>query len=119
MWLLYVLINVKTHNPHVIRSRYRSRFGIETSYRCMRQTHAMTTSRNPALRFFLLGVAFLITNLWSALRWRYCQRPRRGGRTVVKTDYELQRHLQFLDQFISQFYHLISFICSQVEPLDP
>jgi hypothetical protein len=119
VWLLYVLINVKTHNPHVIRSRYRSRFGIETSYRCMRQTHAMTTSRNPALRFFLLGVAFLITNLWSALRWRYCQRPRRGGRTVVKADYELQRHLQFLDQFISQLYHPISFICSQVEPLDP
>jgi hypothetical protein len=63
VWLLYVLINVKTRNPQAIRTRYRSRFGIETGYRCMRQSHAMTTSRNPALRFFLLGVAFLITNL--------------------------------------------------------
>jgi hypothetical protein len=84
VWLLYVLINLKTKNPQVIRSRYRARFGIETGYRCMRQTHAMTTSRNPALRFFLLGLAFLITNLWSTLRWRYCQRPRRGGRTIDK-----------------------------------
>jgi len=84
VWLLYVLINVKTKNPQVIRSCYRARFGIETGYRCMRQTHAMTTSRNPALRFFLLGLAFLITNLWSTLRWRYCQRPRRGGRTIDK-----------------------------------
>jgi hypothetical protein len=84
VWLLYVLINLKTKNPQVIRSRYRARFGIETGYRCMRQTHALTTSRNPALRFFLLGLAFLITNLWSTLRWRYCQRPRRGGRTIDK-----------------------------------
>jgi hypothetical protein len=119
VWLLYVIINVKTQNPQVIRSRYRARFGIETGYRCMRQTHAMTTSRNPALRFFLLGMAFLITNLWSALRWRYCQRPRRGGRTVDKVAYELQRHRQFLAQFIDQRYHPISCIFAQVPPLEP
>ena len=118
-WLLYVLVNVSTRNPHVVRARYRARFGIETGYRCMRQTHAMTTSRNPALRFFLLGVAFLITNLWSALRWRYCQRPRRGGRTVDKTAYELRRHLQFLAQFIDQCYHPISCIRAQAIPLEP
>jgi putative transposase len=119
VWLLYVLIKVSTHHPDVIRARYRSRFGIESSYRCLRQTHAMTTSRNPALRFFLLGVAFLITNLWSALRWRYAQLPRRGGRTVVKTVYELQRHLQFLAQFIDQRYLPVSSICAQVLPLEP
>jgi hypothetical protein len=119
VWLLYVLINVKTRNPQAIRARYRSRFGIETGYRCMRQTHAMTTSRNPALRFFLLGVAFLITNLWSALRWRYCQRPRQGGRIVEATAYELQRHCQFLNQFINDRYVPISRIYAQIAPLDP
>lgn len=118
VWLLYVLVNVKTKNPQVIRSRYRARFGIETGYRCMRQTHTMTTSLNPALRFFLLGVAFLITNLWSVLRWRYCQRPRRGGRTVDKAAYELQRHRQFLAQFIDQRYHPTSCIYAQVAPLE-
>jgi len=119
IWLLYVLINVKTRNPQAIRTRYRSRFGIETGYRCMRQTHAITTSRNPALRFFLLGVAFLITNLWSALRWRYCQRPRQGGRIVEETAYELQRHCQFLHQFINDRYVPISRIYARVAPLDP
>lgn len=118
VWLLYVLINVKTRNPQAIRARYRSRFGIEASYRCMRQTHAMTTSRNPAIRFFLLGVAFLITNLWSALRWRYCQRPRQGGRIVEKTAYELQRHCQFLNQFINDSYVPISCVYAQYDPLD-
>jgi hypothetical protein len=119
VWLLYVLVNVKTRNPQAIRARYRARFGIETGYRCMRQTHAMTTSRNPAVRFFLLGVAFLITNLWSALRWRYCQLPRRGGRTVNKTAYELQRHCQFLAQLINERYHLLTCIYAQTAPLDP
>lgn len=119
VWLLYVLVNVKTRNPQAIRSRYRSRFGIETGYRCMRQTHAMTTSRNPAVRFFFLGVAFLITNLWSVLRWCYCQKPRRGGRSVDKAAYELQRHCQFLAQSINDRYHPLACIYAQVAPLDP
>ena len=85
----------------------------------MRQTHAVTTSRNPAVRFFLLGVAFLITNLWSVLRWRYCQRPRRGGRTVDQKTYELQRQRQFLAQFIDERYSPVSSIYAQAFPLEP
>jgi putative transposase len=119
VWLLYVVLNCSTKNPQTIRSRYRSRFGIETGFRCMRQTHAMTTSRNPALRFFLLGVAFLILNLWVVLRWRFCQLPRRGGRTINKQAYELQHHRQFIAQVINQKYILLSSIRSQAKPLDP
>ncbi len=119
VWLLYVLIHVSTKNLQTIRTRYRARFGIEASYRCMRQTHAMTISRNPAFRFFLLGVAFLITNLWSTLRWRYCQRPRRGGRTIDKKTYQLQKHRQFIAQSIDKQYSPISAICAQSTPLEP
>lgn len=119
VWLLYVLVNVSTEDPTVIRTRYRSRFGIEASYRSMRQTHALTTSRNPAFRFFLLGVAFLILNLWSVLRWRYCQKPQRGGRTVDQKSYPLQRHRLFLDQVIDECYHPVSILQSHVSPLDP
>ena len=118
VWLLYVTLNSSTKNPQTIRTRYRSRFGIEASYRCMRQTHAMTTSRNPALRFFLLAVAFLILNLWCVLRWRFCQIPRRGGRSMNQKIYELQRHRQFIAQSIDEIYHPLSFILAQVAPLD-
>ena len=83
VWLIYVVLNSSTKNPQTIRHRYRSRFGIETSYRCMRQTHAMTTSRNPAFRFFLLGVAFIILNLWIRLRWHFCQIPSRLSEKTV------------------------------------
>ena len=118
VWLLYVILNFTTTDPQTIRARYRSRFGIETGYRCMRQTHAVTTSRNPALRFFLLGVAFLILNLWVALRWRFCQSPRRGGRAIDKKLYELQRHRQFIAQCIDRTYQPIAAILAQVAPLD-
>jgi hypothetical protein len=118
VWLLYVTLNRSTHNPQTIRARYRSRFGIESSYRCMRQTHAMTTSRNPALRFFFLALAFLILNLWCLLRWRFCQIPRQGGRLIDQKAYELQRHRQFIAQVIDETYHPLSYIFAQVAPLD-
>jgi len=119
VWLLYVVINVSAKDPQTIRSRYRSRFGIETGYRCMRQTHAMTTSRNPAFRFFLLGLAFLILNLWVTLRWRFCQMSRRGRRSLDKKAYELQRHRHFIAQVIDQKYNPLSFILALAPPLDP
>ena len=117
VWLIYVVLNSSTKNPQTIRHRYRSRFGIETSYRCMRQTHAITTSRNPAFRFFLLGIAFLILNLWVRLRWLFCQIPRRGGRTVHKKSYELQRHRRFLAQAIDAIYIPVSCIHALAVPL--
>jgi putative transposase len=118
-WCLYVIIGLKVRDPNTIRARYRARFGIESSYRCMRQTHAKTTSRNPLLRFFLLGVAFLILNLWVTLRWHFCQIPRRGGRLVCKKGYELQRHCRFIRRAIEQLYDALHVIHAQVAPLQP
>ncbi len=119
VWLLYVVIRVKEGNPQTIRARYRARFGIECSYRCMRHTHAVTTSQNPLLRFFLISVAFLLVNLWITLRWHFCQVPRRGGRTVNKKLYELQRQCHFLSRVIQKLYGVVTTIHAQVEPLDP
>jgi putative transposase len=118
-WLLYVLIHVKVHAPETIRARYRSRFGIETDYRCMRQTHARTTSQNPLLRFFLISLAFLLVNLWVTLRWHFCQMPRRGGRRVNKQQYELQRQSHFLARVIDEIYGTVTSIEAQVAPIDP
>ena len=119
VWLLYVVIRVKVSDPQTIRARYRARFGIECSYRCMRQTHALTTSQNPLLRFFLISLAFLLVNLWITLRWHFCQVPRRGGRSVNKKLYELQRQGHFLARVIEKLYGTVTTIQAQVEPLDP
>ncbi len=117
-WLVYVLINVDLR-PDQVRQRYRFRFGVETSYRCMRATHAKTTSRNPALRFLLIALAFILVNVWVALRWRFCQVPRRGGRQVDKNHFQLQRMVRFLRRAIENTYGTVDVIQAIAPPLDP
>lgn len=116
-WLVYVLINVDLR-PDQVRQRYRSRFGVETSYRCMRTTHAKTTSRNAALRFFLIALAFILVNVWIALRWRFCQVPRRGGRQLDKKRFQLKRMIRFLRRAIEDTYGTVNVIQAIALPLD-
>ncbi len=51
-------------SPTAIRERYRRRFGIETSFRQMRQAHIYTCTRSPLLRLFFVAVALILRNLW-------------------------------------------------------
>lgn len=50
--------------PTEIRERYRKRFGIESSYRQMRQAKIYTCTRDPHLRLVFVFVALLLRNLW-------------------------------------------------------
>ena len=116
-WLVYVVLNC-TLTPKSVRKGYRRRFGIETSYRCMRQVRAWTTSRNAALRFLLVSLGFILVNLWLELRWRFCQvKQRRGPRKIDVKRFELQRMLAFLNRTIDGIYGVVSFIEADVEPL--
>jgi putative transposase len=116
-WLVFVALNC-TLTPRSVRKCYRRRFGIETSYRCMRQVRAWTTSRNAALRFLLMSVGFILVNLWLELRWRFCQvKQRRGPRKIDIKRFELQRMLAFLNRAIERIYGVVSFIEADVEPL--
>lgn len=115
-WLVYVVLNCN-FDPKTIRKRYRKRFGIETSYRCMRKVRPWTTSRNGALRFLLLSLGFILTNLWLELRWRFCQLKQRGWRQIDTKRFELQRMLGFLNRAIEKIYGVASFIMADVEPL--
>jgi putative transposase len=115
-WLVFVVLNA-TIQPRIARKWYRRRFGIETSYRCMRQVRAWTTSRNAALRFLLLSLAFILVNLWIELRWQFCQIKRQGRRQIDTKRFELQRMVSFLNQAIEKIYTLVSFILADVSPL--
>ncbi len=61
--LLFAAWRVKG-SPTEIRERYRKRFGIETSYRQMRQARIYTCTRNPRLRLLFVAVALILRNLW-------------------------------------------------------
>jgi hypothetical protein len=115
-WLAFVVLNCK-FDPKTVRHQYRKRFGIETSYRCMRQVRAWTTSRNGALRFLLLSLGFILINLWIELLWRFCQLKQQGRRQIDTKRFELQRMLSFLNRAIEKIYGVPSFIMADVEPL--
>jgi putative transposase len=68
--------------PAWIKTPYRRRFGIETSYRQMNRARVRTTTRRPALRLLFVGVALLLRNLWAWLHWTALARRRCGGRRV-------------------------------------
>jgi putative transposase len=117
-WLAYVLINVDLRADQV-RARYRSRFGVETSYRVMRTTHTKTTGRNAALRFFLIAFAFILVNVWITLRWRFCQIPRRGGREIDRNRFPSWRMFRFLRRAIEGVYGTVDTVRASAAPLAP
>jgi hypothetical protein len=70
-WFAYAVGRLpKSIEAYQVFEMYRQRFGIEASYRQMNQVRARTTSRNPVLRLLLVGLAFVIFNLYIANRER-------------------------------------------------
>jgi IS4 transposase len=79
VWLLYIFIQLDLSPRQACRC-YRKWFGIDSSYRCAGQVRGWTTSPNPAYRFVLITLSFVLLNVWVHLRWLYAQVPRRGRR---------------------------------------
>lgn len=110
-WLVYVLLRV-TAPLRQVRESYRRRFGIDTKYRCMEQVRARTTSKNPAFRFFLMGVALVLVNVWMALQWTYCRLQGSGPRRIASGLLTLERMLHFLIHAVEMEYGVITEVTS-------
>lgn len=115
-WLVFVLIELDWTPKHC-RQRYRKRFGIETSYRLSHKLLGWTTSPNPAYRFVLMGVGFILLNLWVELCWEFTQVARRGGRFLNAELFRQQRFINFLIHALEQLYGRISNITAPAPPL--
>ena len=102
-WLLFVVIGLDWA-PKTVYRHYRSRFGIEASYRILRVVRVKTSSRNPALRFFLLGFALLLVNIWAFLRWYVARIPARGPHRVHPKHFQFQLFVSMLRRAIEQIY---------------
>lgn len=100
-WQLFVVLGLDWQ-PQQIYQRYRSRFGIESSYRILRRVRIKTTSRNPAFRFFVLGFALLLVNLWAFLRWFVARVPGRGPHRVHPVRFQFQTFVSLLRRAIEQ-----------------
>jgi hypothetical protein len=84
--------------PTEIRNRYRKRFGIESSYRQLRQARIYTCTRNPHLRLVFIAVALLLRNLWV---WIHETLLAEGGGESLTLHQEKLRFKRLLD-WISQ-----------------
>jgi Transposase DDE domain len=91
--------------PTDIRERYRLRFGIETSFRQMRQARIYTCTRNPRLRLFFLALALILRNIWVAI---HQMRLAEGSGDTMTLHLELLRFKRMLDWIVSEvvaLYH--------------
>jgi putative transposase len=67
--LMYALWKVR-QTPQEIRETYRTRFGIETSYRQMNEARIKTCTRDPRLRLLFVGIALVLRNVWVWLHFK-------------------------------------------------
>lgn len=115
VWLVYILINLDLA-PKAVRRLYRKRFGIETSYRCSGQVRGWTTSNNPAYRFVLMALTFVLLNVWIHLRWIFTQVPRRGRRWLDTKRFELARLAKFIRRALEDHYGCVREIVALAAP---
>jgi len=115
-WLIYILIHLDL-SPRQTRRLYRRRFGIESSYRCAGQVRGWTTSPNPAYRFVLLALSFVLLNVWMHLRWLFTQVPRRGRRGLDVRRFRLTRFARFIRRALEQLYGCVHQIVALAVPL--
>lgn len=114
-WLLFVVIGLDW-SPRKVKRTYRRRFGIECSYRHMRQVRIITNSRNPAVKFFVLGLALVLVNLWQRLRWVFFRRPGRGPATIMPQYFRFRRFISLLLRAVENAYGVIMGIPTHISP---
>jgi Transposase DDE domain len=85
------------------RRWYRSRFGIETSYRQLNECKAKTTCKDVCYRLLLVGVALLLRQAWVWLTWQLAQ-ARRLRPTQWAWGLPLRRMLDWLAAALAADY---------------
>jgi hypothetical protein len=101
--MLFSAWRVRGH-PTEIRERYRKRFGIETSYRQMRQARIYTCTRSPHLRLFFMAIALMLRNVWV---WIHQTRLATGSGEKIKLHLECLRFKRMLDWMVHEIVALL------------
>ncbi len=117
-YLVYVVHKVKTSLSH-IRESYRQRFGIESSYRLKNSCRIRTTTKKPVLRLLLVGISFLLVNIWVNFLWRKISQPRRGGRLIYGNKFPLKQMLSFLRQAVDQIFDTVKDLYIPIKDISP
>lgn len=114
-WLAYILIDCDENlSAKKVKEKYRKRFGIEASYRCAKKVRGWTTSPNAAYRFMLMGMSFLVTNIWQEMQSEWTRKRQVGRASWNWRKFRLKRFINFLRKALENFYGMVS----QIEMLN-
>jgi hypothetical protein len=93
--------------PTAVRDTYRTRFGIEASYRQLNQSRARTSTRDPLYRLLLVGLALFLRNVWQWLvRSTAHARPRTAGSNPRNPTPSPTRYQDLLDALGTYLHEL-------------
>ena len=104
-----MLVNCEANlSAKKVKENYRQRFGIEASYRCAKKVRGWTTSRNAAYRFLLIGLSFVLTNIWQELQEKWTRKRQVGRRSWQWQRLRLKRFVNFLSKALEIWYGWVS-----------
>jgi putative transposase len=106
--LVYACWGVWGRSCAWVRETYRTRFGIESSYRQMNQARGRTSTRRPELRLLYAGLALVLRNEWVWLHFVVLSAPRRGGRLIRLERLRLRALQHWLIQVIEAVFGTIA-----------
>lgn len=101
--------------PQQIRHLYRTRYGIEASYRQLRQARIYTCTRDPHLRLVFVAIALLLRNLWVWIHAEQLGQQRGVHREVSLERLRFKRLLQWLVHAIHNLFLDTSHTCDEKE----
>ena len=90
------VVNRVPWSPRKIHETYRSRFGIESSYRMRNQVRPRTSTRNPVIRYLFAIISFLLKNLWMAVLWMRFSPVKPGPRTIEMRAFRFDQFRLFI-----------------------
>jgi hypothetical protein len=102
--LVYASWGLAPSSSQWVYQTYRTRFGIETTYRQLREARIRTCTRDPLLRLLYVGIALLLRNVWVWLHWAVLSHPRRGGRRIDLNRLPFRVMLSWLQQLVEALW---------------
>ena len=98
--LVYAFWGLTPPSGQWVYETYRLRFGIEASYRQLREARIRTCTRDPLLRLLYVGIALILRNVWVWLHWAVLSKPRRGGRRIDLNQLPFRMMLSWIQQLV-------------------
>lgn len=95
--LLYAISKVRL-TPAEIREIYRTRFGIETSYRQMNEARIKTCTRDPRQRLLFVGIALVLRNVWIRLHFRLAKKKWSDNLILCEELLRFRQMLHWIEQ---------------------